>query len=56
MVRQGLPVREHLEDHQLSGIANDLTDMIRRNPVPALLVGIGIGYLLARATSSNNRS
>jgi len=44
----------YLEENKLSGIANDLTDMIRRNPVPALLVGIGVGFLLARATSSRS--
>jgi len=43
---------EYLEQHGLSGIADDLTDLIKRNPIPALFVGIGIGYLLARATRS----
>jgi hypothetical protein len=32
-------------------MGEDLTNLIRRNPLPAVLVGIGIGYLLARATS-----
>jgi len=35
----------------LRGMANDLTDLIRRNPIPALLIGVGIGFILARATS-----
>jgi hypothetical protein len=43
---------EYLESHGLSGMAGDLTDMIRRNPIPALLIGIGVGFLLARATRS----
>jgi ElaB/YqjD/DUF883 family membrane-anchored ribosome-binding protein len=43
---------EYLETHGLSGIASDLTDMIRRNPIPALLIGIGVGFLIARATRS----
>ena len=30
----------------------DLTDMIRRNPIPALLIGIGVGFLISRATRS----
>jgi hypothetical protein len=30
--------------------AKDVTDLIRRNPVPALLVSIGIGLLLAKVT------
>jgi hypothetical protein len=43
---------EYLETHGLSGVASDLTDMIRRNPIPALLIGIGVGFLIARATRS----
>ena len=42
----------YLEESGLSGIGEDLTSMIRRNPVPALLVGIGLGFLIARATRS----
>ena len=44
----------YLEEHGLSGMADDLTNLIRRNPVPALLIGVGIGFVLARLTS--NRS
>jgi F0F1-type ATP synthase assembly protein I len=33
----------------LTGIADDLTGVIKRNPIPAVLVGIGIGYLIAHA-------
>lgn len=43
---------EYLEQHGLGDIASDLTDMVRRNPIPALLVGIGLGFLIARATRS----
>jgi hypothetical protein len=41
----------YLEEEGLSGMAEDLTNVIRRNPIPALFVGIGIGFLIARATS-----
>jgi len=41
----------YLQQEGFSGMAEDLTAMIRRNPIPALLVGVGIGYLLARSTS-----
>jgi len=44
----------YLQEEGLSGLAGDLTDMIKRNPIPALLIGLGVGYLLARALSSNN--
>jgi len=43
---------KYLQEQGLGGMGRDLTDMIRRNPVPAMLVGIGIGYLIARATRS----
>ncbi len=42
----------YLEDEGLRGMADDITSLIRRNPIPALLVGIGIGFLVARATTS----
>jgi hypothetical protein len=40
----------YLEEHGLQGIGEDMTTLIRRNPIPAVLVGIGIGFLFARAT------
>jgi hypothetical protein len=39
---------QYLESHGLSGVGNDLTNLIRKNPVPALLIGAGIGFLLAK--------
>jgi phage-related protein len=45
---------KYLQEEGLSGIGEDLTALIRRNPIPALLVGIGVGFLLARATSSRS--
>ena len=42
----------YLEEEGLSGMADDITDLIRRNPIPSLLVGVGIGFLLARAMTS----
>jgi ElaB/YqjD/DUF883 family membrane-anchored ribosome-binding protein len=41
----------YLEDQGLSGMADDLTNLIRRNPLPALLLGVGFGFLLARMTT-----
>jgi len=43
---------KYLEDHNLKDISEDLTGVIRRNPVPAVLLALGIGFLLARATRS----
>jgi hypothetical protein len=42
----------YLQEEGLRGMASDLTNLIRRNPIPALLVGIGIGFLIARSTRS----
>jgi len=44
----------YLQEEGLTGMADDLTSLIKRNPIPALLVGIGIGFLLARLTSSRS--
>jgi ElaB/YqjD/DUF883 family membrane-anchored ribosome-binding protein len=44
----------YLEEHGLSGVADDLTNTIRRNPIPAVLISIGIGYLLAKMTTPRN--
>jgi hypothetical protein len=41
----------YLREEGLTGMAEDLGDLIKRNPIPAMLVGIGLGFLLARATS-----
>jgi len=41
-----------LQEEGLKGIADDFTGLIRRNPIPAVLAGIGIGFLIARATRS----
>jgi len=38
----------YLETHGLTGVADDLANEIRRNPIPALLVGVGVGFLIAR--------
>lgn len=35
----------------LGVMAEDLTNTIRRHPIPAVLIGVGIGYLAARAFS-----
>jgi phage-related protein len=42
----------YLQEHGLSDIGSDMVNLIRRNPIPAVLVGFGIGFLFARATRS----
>jgi hypothetical protein len=36
----------YLEGHGLEAIGKDLTDVVRRHPIPSLLVGFGLGCLL----------
>jgi uncharacterized protein YjbJ (UPF0337 family) len=38
----------YLREEGLADMAEDITAMIRRNPIPSVLVGVGFGYLLAR--------
>jgi hypothetical protein len=37
----------YLQEKKVDHMVGDLTGMIRRYPIPALLIGLGIGYLLA---------
>lgn len=43
---------EYLEEKGLSGMAEDMTNVIRRHPLPAVLISVGVGFMLARLTSS----
>jgi len=45
---------QYLQEEGVTGLAGDLTDMIKRNPIPALLFGVGLGFVLARLTSSRS--
>jgi len=42
----------YVEEKNLSGMADDLGNVIRKNPIPALLIGVGVGFLLGRALRS----
>jgi hypothetical protein len=47
----------YLEQEGLSGMVEDMSGMIRRNPMPCMFACIGIGFLLGRMlTSSSSRS
>ena len=39
----------YLQEKDLDHVFGDVSSMIRRYPVPALLIGLGVGYLLARS-------
>jgi hypothetical protein len=42
----------YLQEEGLVGMAEDVTELIRRNPIPAMFVGIAVGFILARALRS----
>jgi hypothetical protein len=42
----------YLQQEGLQGIGEDLTNLIRRNPIPSVLIGIAVGYLIARSVRS----
>jgi ElaB/YqjD/DUF883 family membrane-anchored ribosome-binding protein len=44
---------QYLEQQGVSGMVDDLTGLIRNHPLPAILVGVGIGFMLARLTTSS---
>lgn len=44
----------YLKEDGLRHMASDITELIRRNPVPAMLIGIGLGILVTQATSRRN--
>jgi len=49
---QGIDVGgAYLQTKGLKGLADDATELIRRNPFPALLAGVGLGFILARLTT-----
>lgn len=43
---------KYLEEQGVSGILDDMAGVIKRNPVPAILAGVGLGILIARAFRS----
>lgn len=43
---------DYLREEGLSGMSKDVAALVRTHPIPALLLGVGLGFLLARATKS----
>jgi hypothetical protein len=39
---------EYLEGAKLSGMTEDIVQLIRQNPIPVVLIGIGLGWLAWR--------
>lgn len=42
----------YLQDHDFSEMGQEVTNVIRRYPIQSILLGIGLGFLLSRATRS----
>jgi len=40
---------QYLSDKHLSGMADDVASMIKSHPIPAVMIGLGVGFLLGRA-------
>jgi hypothetical protein len=45
---------EYIQNEGIGGMAEDMTAVVRRNPLPALLIAVGVGFLLARAVNSRS--
>lgn len=45
---------KYIEDKNLSGMMDDMTGLIKRNPIPAVLLGLGVGFLVGRAMTSRS--
>jgi hypothetical protein len=43
---------EYIEEARLSGMAEDLSGLIRKHPIPSILIGIGVGWFLGRKLKS----
>jgi len=41
----------YLEEEGLSGVAEDLTNLVRRHPIPSVLIALGVGFCIARVTT-----
>jgi len=46
----------YLQEEGIKDMAEDVTNLVRRNPIPALLLAIGAGFLIGRALSTRNKS
>jgi hypothetical protein len=42
----------YFQEHNFKDMADDVAGVIRRNPIPAMLVGVGLGFILARSLRS----
>ncbi len=43
----------YIQEQDFSAMTEDMTNVIRRNPIPAVLIAAGVGFLLAKACTSS---
>lgn len=44
---------QYIADHDFAAMSEDVTNVIRRNPIPSVLIAAGVGFLLAKAVTSS---
>jgi uncharacterized protein YjbJ (UPF0337 family) len=49
MVREG---KEYLQSTSFPDMASDLRQLIERNPIPSVLLGLGLGFLIGRVAGA----
>jgi ElaB/YqjD/DUF883 family membrane-anchored ribosome-binding protein len=42
----------YIQEKNIRGMADDVTEVIKRNPIPAVFIAVGLGYLLGRTLRS----
>jgi ElaB/YqjD/DUF883 family membrane-anchored ribosome-binding protein len=45
---------QYLQNTSTSNLVSDVTDLVRRRPIPSLIIALGVGYLVVRALRGNN--
>ena len=43
---------KYIEEAKLSGMTEDLAQLVRRNPIPAILIAVGLGWFVGRKLGS----
>ena len=43
---------QYLEEAKFSGLTEDVAQLVRRNPIPAILIAIGLGWFVGRKMGS----
>jgi hypothetical protein len=47
---------KYIDEHGINAMTEDLTNVIKRNPLPSVLIAAGVGFLLAKACTSSRSS